>query len=222
MAVVRDVIRDDHRRQRPRFLDHAAAPCVCGGSFGMSRGTGRGRLRHAAKYCVTICTPARVEVADDRRRSRSRARSRSVEIAHVCDRRRLEVRHAADRRVLVRMRRERVVVDDLVQPSVRLVLDAHPPLFLDHLTLAAERRIVDAQRRHAIGFEPQRQRQVLRRQRLPEHRLVFGRVGVAAAADAGDDRRVRLGLDVLRALEHHVLEQMREAGAAGRSFFEPT
>ena len=27
-------------------------------------------------------------------------------------------------------------------------------------------------------------------------------------------RRVRLGLDVLRALEHHVLEQVREAGAA--------
>ena len=74
--------------------------------------------------------------------------------------------------------------------------------------------VVHAQRRHAVGFEPQRQRQVLRRQRLPEHRLVFGGVGVAAAADAGDDRRVRLGLDVLRALEHHVLEEVREPGAA--------
>ena len=37
------------------------------------------------------------------------------------------------------MHRERLVVDDLVQPAIRLVLDAHPPLFLDHLALAPER-----------------------------------------------------------------------------------
>ena len=65
-----------------------------------------------------------------------------------------------------------------------------------------------------IGFEPQHERQVLRRHRLPEHRRVFGRVGVALAADARDVRRVPFGLDVLRALEHHVLEQVREPGAA--------
>ena len=77
-----------------------------------------------------------------------------------------------------------------------------------------ERVLVDAQRRHPVGFEPQHQRQVLRRHRLPEHRLVVGRVGVALSADRGDERGVRFGLDVLRALEHHVLEEMREAGAA--------
>jgi hypothetical protein len=82
--------------------------------------------------------------------------------------------------------------------------------------------LVDAQRRHAVGFQPQRQRQVLRRQRLPEHRLVFGGVGVAAPADARDDRGVRLGLDVLRALEHHVLEEVREAGAPGPLVLRPT
>ena len=65
---------------------------------------------------------------------------------------------------------ERLVVDDFVQPAVRLVLDAHPPLFLDHLALGLERVLVDAQRRHPIGFEPEHQRQILRRRRLPEHR----------------------------------------------------
>ena len=58
------------------------------------------------------------------------------------------------------------------------------------------------------------QRQILRRHRFPEHRLVVGGVGVALSADRGEHRRVRLGLHVLRALEHQVLEQMREAGAA--------
>ena len=136
------------------------------------------------------------------------------EIAHVVDRRRLEVRHAADRRVLVGVHRERLVVDDLVQPAVRLVLDAHPALFLDDLALGLEDLLVDAQRRHAVGLEPQHQRQVLRRHRLPEHRRVFVGVGVALPADARDVRRMPFGLDVLRALEHHVLEQVREAGAA--------
>ena len=50
--------------------------------------------------------------------------------------------------------------------------------------------------------------------RLPEHRRVLVGVGVGLAADRRDDRGVLLGLDVLRALEHHVLEEMREAGAA--------
>ena len=112
------------------------------------------------------------------------------------------------------MHGERLVVDDLVQPAVRLVVDPHPPLFLHHLALVGERVLVDPERRHPVGFEPQHQRQVLRRHRLPEHRLVVGRVGVALAADRRDHRRVRLGLDVLRALEHQVLEEVREAGAA--------
>jgi hypothetical protein len=79
-----------------------------------------------------------------------------VEVANVGNRRRLEIGHAADRRVLVRMGRERVVVDDLRQPAIRLVLDAHPPLFLDHLAFATECFVVHAQGGHAIRFEPQR------------------------------------------------------------------
>ena len=168
------------------------------------------------RYCV------HERAAPPSSRSRRRAPRRVVrhvvgleEVAHVVDRRRLEILHAADRRVLVGMHGERLVADDLLQPAVRLVLDAHPPLFLDDLALGLERLLVDPQRRHAIGFEPQHERQVLRRHRFPEHRRVLGRVGVALAADARDVRRMPFGLDVLRSLEHHVLEQMREAGAPG-------
>ena len=77
--------------------------------------------------------------------------------------------------------------------------------------------LVDPERRHAVGFEPQRQRQVLGRHRLPEHRHVVLRVGVALTADRRDHRGVPFGIDVLRSLEHQMLEQVREAGAA-RSF----
>ena len=112
------------------------------------------------------------------------------------------------------MHRERVVEDDLRQPAVRLVLDAHAPLFLDDQPLLLERVLVDAEGCHPIGLEPQDERQVLRGRGLPEHRRVFVRVGVALAAHARDERGVGFGLDVLRALEHHVLEQVREPGAA--------
>ena len=77
-----------------------------------------------------------------------------MELAHVGNRGGFEIDHAANRRVLVGMRRERVVEDDLGQPAVGLVLDAHAPLFFHDLALAPERLVIDAQRRHAIRFEP--------------------------------------------------------------------
>ena len=67
-----------------------------------------------------------------------------MELAHVLDGRRLEVRHRPDRRMLVWVGRERDVVDDFREPAVGLILDAHPPLFLDDLAFPAEGRIVDA------------------------------------------------------------------------------
>ena len=136
-----------------------------------------------------------------------------MEIADVLERGRLEILHAADRRMFVGMRRERVIEQDLVQPAVRLIVHPQPPLFLDDLALLLERVAIDAKRRHSIRFHPQRERQILRGERLPEDSGIFLRVGVAASAVARDDRCVRLGLHVLRALEHHVFEQVREPGA---------
>ena len=109
---------------------------------------------------------------------------------------------------------EGVERDQLVEQPERRVLDAHPALFLHDFALGDERLLVDPQRRHAIGFHPHHQRQVLRGNRLPEHRRVLVGVGVGLAADRRDDRGVLLGLDVARALEHQVLEEVREAGAA--------
>ena len=137
-----------------------------------------------------------------------------MKIAHIVHRGRLEIGHAADGRMLVRMLAERLVVDNLVQPAERLIVHPQPAFFLDHVAFVGEGLAVDPQRRHPIGFEPQGERQIVGRQRGPEHRLVIGRIGVALAAAAGNHRRVPLGRDVLRALEHQVLEQVRKPGPA--------
>ena len=157
VPVVGDVVGDDHRRQRPGLLHHRALLLR---RRRLLRDVARHRprrLRHAAEVLVDhLHRLRRVEVADDRDRRVLRHVVGAVEVAHVLDRGRLEVGHAADGRMLVGMHRERVVVDDFREPAVRLVLDAHPALFLHDLPLAAERRVVHAQRRHAVGLHPQR------------------------------------------------------------------
>ena len=214
VAVVGDVIGDDDRRKRPRLLQRDAFLLRLRRLF---RNVARHFFlcfRHPSQVLVhQLQRLRRVEVADQHHRRVRRNVVGVEEVQHVVDRRRLEIGHAADRRMLVRMHAERLVVDDLVQSAVRLVVDAHPPLFLHDLAFVGERLLVDAQRGHAIGLEPQSHRQVLRRYRLPEDRLVIRRVRVALAADRRDHRRVRFGHHVLGPLEHQMLEQVREAGA---------
>ena len=74
----------------------------------------------------------------------------------------------------------------------------------------------DVQRAHAVGLEPQAEVEAVRRQRLEVVRAVVARcVPFMRAARALDELEVLALGDVGRALEHHVLEQVREAGAAG-------
>ena len=183
----------------------------------MSRGTGFVGLRESARrYCVTRSSASLlVEVADQHQRRVVRDVIGPEELADVRDRGRLEILHAPDRRVLVGMDRERLVVDDLVQPPVRLILDAHPALFLDHLlsvlkTASSMRRVA----RRSASSQSTSGRYCAGKG-LPEDRRVLVRVGVALPADARDPRWVPFGLHVLRALEHHVFEQVRETGPPG-------
>jgi hypothetical protein len=67
---------------------------------------------------------------------------------------------------------------------------------------------------HAVGLQPERQRELVRRHRL----VVVGAVepggAVERAAGPLHELEVLVGLDVRGALEEHVLEQVREAGAS--------
>ena len=70
---------------------------------------------------------------------------------------------------------------------------------------------------HAIGLEPQPELELVRRQRLEVVRAIeVGRAVEVRAARRFEQLEVRVARHVLRALEHHVLEQVREARAARR------
>jgi hypothetical protein len=203
-------MRDDDRRQRPRRLQPDALLLrVRRLTWNVSRYRTLG-LRHAAEVLLDeLLRLSRLEIADQHQRRIRRDVVRGVEVAHIVNRGGFEVLHAADGGMLVWMCRERLVVDDLVEPSIRLVVHAHPPLFLHHFTFVDERVAVDAERRHPVGLEPQRQRQIVRRHGLPEHRFIVGGIRVRLPPDPRDERCMRFGLYVFRSLEHHVLEEVR-------------
>ena len=73
----------------------------------------------------------------------------------------------------------------------------------------------DGERAHAVGFEKHGGFELIGRHRLVIERALLVGGAVHRAAVAVDREEVLARPDVLRAFEHHVLEQMREAGAAG-------
>jgi hypothetical protein len=104
------------------------------------------RLRHLAEILIDQAERVfRIEVADDHDGGVLGNVIRLEEVPHVVNRRRLEIFHAADGWMLVRVYGERLVVDDFVQAAVRLVLDPHPAFFFDDFALGLERPIVDLQ-----------------------------------------------------------------------------
>ncbi len=141
-------------------------------------------------------------------------------LPHVIELRGLDVGVRSDDVAVVRMplrkqRLEHRFLDDAVRP----VLAALTPLVPHDVLLVRQLRLIDRleQVSHAIGLEPERQLELIRRHRLEVVGAIeAGRAVDARGAAAGEQLEVRVALDVLRALEHHVLEQMREARAAGR------
>ena len=67
---------------------------------------------------------------------------------------------------------------------------------------------------HALGLELHREADVRGRHGVVIGGDVLGREGVGLPADLLEQARVLLGRDVLRALEHHVLEHVRDAADA--------
>ena len=137
---------------------------------------------------------------------------RAEELRNVRDARRIQILHRSDRRMLV----GEVVVEHfaeaLVCAAVRLVVDAQAPLFLHRVTLIVQLLLRDLERAHAIGFQKQRELELVRGQRLEVEREIGVRRAVHRSAVREHLVEVFAVADVLRALEHHVLEEVREAG----------
>ena len=161
---------------------------------------------------------SRVDVADDREHGIVRGIPRPEEGPDVRERRRVEVLHRSDRRVVVRMLRWKEVGLQLLVPGpVRPVVVRPALLVLHDLALVVEvllRERVE-ERAHAIGLEPERELELVARQGLEVVRAVEPRRAVHRPAGGLDESDV-LGLpDVCGALEHDVLEEVGEARLAG-------
>jgi hypothetical protein len=87
-------------------------------------------------------------------------------------------------------------------------------LFLHGVPLVVEVLFRDVERPHAVGLEEQREVELVGRQHVVVQRAILVGGAVHAAAVVEDQREVLARADLLRALEHHVLEEVREPGAS--------
>src|SRR2546425_1635432 len=98
---------------------------------------------------------------------------------------------------------------------VRLVVDAQSLLFLHRLALVLQVLLGHREGAHPVRLEPEREIQPVGRNGLVVVRVVVVRGAVERAAGALHQLEVLALLHVRRPLEHHVLEQVGEARAAG-------
>jgi hypothetical protein len=163
----------------------------------------------------------RVEVAGDDEREVVRRVVGAEELAHVVERGGREVFVEADDVGLVGVaRRVEVLHEELEPAAVGLIFEPLPALVLDHVALVVEllfgQRV--GERGEAVGLDPEEVFEVAR----GHGGEVVGAILVGRAVDAALEEVRAGGLDVLeilarrvlRALEHHVLEEVREAAAA--------
>ena len=114
--------------------------------------------------------------------------------------------------------RKQLVVERFFDQPIGRVLGGLAPLVAHDVALVGEPFLVELaeQIAHAIAFEPQRELKLVGGQSLE----VVGAIEVGGAVDVARARRLQilimhLRADVLRAFEHHVLEQVGETGAPG-------
>ena len=104
----------------------------------------------------------------------------------------------------------------LCQAAVRIVGDPHVLLFEHDIQLGTHDRVGEHQPGDAIGLERHHLLEVLARDPLEEPGIVAGGERIFLTADGSDFLREAIAGVLCRALEHQMLEEMREAGFARR------
>ena len=128
-----------------------------------------------------------------------------------------EVGHRADHAVVIRMiGRIKRLEQRLLGLAIGHVVDRLAALVLDHVALVVEPllRHRRQQEAHPIGLEPERQLECVAGHGLVIDRVVLARRAVQVGAQLLERHEV-IAVVVLRALEHHVLEEVGKAGSAG-------
>ena len=214
----RRAIDPQHRRQVGVHVGHLTPLDARGKAGGAAHGGGLGVARDLAEILIHVAPQLqRPEVAHHDERGVVGGVigvEEGPDVGELC---RVEVVHRSDDRVRVGEARRAVerpghAVDE--RGRVRLVVDPQPALFLYGLALVVEVLVRDGERPHPIGLKPERQVQAIRGHRFIVVRAVFRRAAVFRSAGPRDQLELLALLHVGRALEHHVLEQVREARAA--------
>ena len=106
--------------------------------------------------------------------------------------------------------------EDLPGAAIGLVVDALPPLVLDDIPLRVQLLQIEGieQKPHPIGLHPQRRLEIVRWHGLEVGRAIVRRRAVVRSADALGQLVVQAVRHVPGPGEHHVLEEVREPGAA--------
>ena len=121
---------------------------------------------------------------------------------------------AADRHAVGLVPAEQLLLHRLVEQRAGRIVGPHAPLLEHDLALGDQLLLGDAQTGHAVGFHAHHQLEPVGRHRLVVAGRIVGRVGVVAAAILRHGARELGGAHRGGALEHHVLEEMRDAGLA--------
>ncbi len=157
----------------------------------------------------------RLEITDDREARVVRRIEGPEELLHVIELHGLDVLvRADDVRVVGVTLREQQVEQLFLHDAVGLVLDGLAALVAHDVLLVRQGALVEhvQQVAHAVRFEPKRELELVGRQGLEIIRAVeVGRAVDVAGAGALEQLEVRIARYVPGALEHHVLEQVREA-----------
>src|SRR6266542_2149620 len=111
---------------------------------------------------------------------------------------------------------ENQLVDPQKGAHVRLIVVAQPFLFLYRVALVIQILLRHLQRTHAIALQPERKCDVISRQGLKIVCALGRGCSVHCSTGVEDVLKVSRLWNVLRALEHHVLEKM---GKSGSTFF---
>ncbi len=137
---------------------------------------------------------------------------------HILQARRVEVLHETDRRVAIRVAlREGQPQHRLHGQPIGPVLIRLPALVLHDVTLVVQLLLGDRRLEiaHPIRFQPEPKLELVGRQRLEVVRPIEPGAAVQRAAGILHVPEVRVVRDMFGALEHQVLEQVREAGTPG-------
>jgi hypothetical protein len=117
----------------------------------------------------------------------------------------------ADHRLAVRVIKEQRGVDLLAEPRARIVGDTLVLFLKDHVALRQHHLVGEHKAGHAVGFQFHNCLELLARHALEIAGVVARGEGVFLTADMRDHLREFTRRVLRRALEHQMLEEMRQA-----------